>query len=37
MRVIASFAHAYPWQSLVVLLALVVAGRAEGGAAEAGS
>jgi ATP-binding cassette subfamily C protein len=30
MRVIASFARAYPWQSLVVLLALVVAGSVEG-------
>jgi len=30
MRVIAAFARAYPWQSLVVLLCLVVAGTIEG-------
>jgi hypothetical protein len=30
MRVIVSFARAYPWQSLLVLVALVVAGTVEG-------
>jgi ATP-binding cassette subfamily C protein len=30
MRVIASFARAYPWQSLLVLVCLVVAGTVEG-------
>ncbi len=30
MRVIVSYARAYPWQSLVVLIALVVAGTVEG-------
>jgi ATP-binding cassette subfamily C protein len=30
MRIIASFARAYPWQSLLVLLCLVVAGTVEG-------
>jgi len=30
MRVIVSYARAYPWQSLIVLVALVVAGTVEG-------